>query len=345
VATEASEFGGAITGSGNVVKDGEGRFTLAGESEFDGTMNVTAGLLTVNGSLLADVLVDDGGMLGGNGIIGNLTVLGGLAPGNSIGRITVNGDLSFAAGSVYTVEVNPLLEGDRTDVSGTITISPDATVNVLAADGDYQPSSTYRILTADGGVSGEFGSVETDLAFLDPALVYSPEAVDLSLVRNDIDFSQYAATPNQVSAAGAVQELGPGNPLFNSVVKLSAIEAPAAFTQLSGEAYASVLSGISQSSLEIRDKMLEPAVEGEGLRLWGDVVGKWGRIKGRQGIARTKSMDRYLIAGLDFRSSGFRIGVAGGLQGGDFDSRQLKSSSDLDSRFFGITGGVRRGMF
>jgi autotransporter-associated beta strand protein len=345
VATDDSEFGGAITGSGNVVKDGEGRFTLAGESEFDGTMNVTAGLLTVNGSLLADVLVDDGGMLGGNGIIGNLTVLGGLAPGNSIGRITVNGDLSFAAGSVYTVEVNPLLEGDRTDVSGTITISPDATVNVLAADGDYQPSSTYRILTADGGVSGEFGSVETDLAFLDPALVYSPEAVDLSLVRNDIDFSQYAATPNQVSAAGAVQELGPGNPLFNSVVKLSAIEAPAAFTQLSGEAYASVLSGISQSSLEIRDKMLEPAVEGEGLRLWGDVVGKWGRIKGRQGIARTKSMDRYLIAGLDFRSSGFRIGVAGGLQGGDFDSRQLKSSSDLDSRFFGITGGVRRGMF
>jgi autotransporter-associated beta strand protein len=344
VTTEDSQFDGAISGNGNVVKEGAARLTLAGESEFDGTMHVASGLLTVNGSLLADVVVDTDGMLGGNGIIGNLTVLGGLAPGNSIGRITVSGDLVFGAGSIYTVEVNPLLESDRTDVSGTITISPDAHVEVLAEDGDYQPSSTYRILTANGGVSGEFTSVETDLAFLVPDLVYSPQAVDLRLVRNDVNFAQYAATPNQVSAAGAVQELGAGNPLFDSVVKLSGTDAPVAFTQLSGEAYASVLSGITQSSLQIRDKMLEPRVQGEGVQLWGDAVGTWGRIKGRDGIAKSKSMDRYLIAGLDFRSHGLRIGVAGGVQGGDFDSRQLKSTSDLDSRFVGVTGGVRRGL-
>ena len=39
-----------------------------------------------------------GGTLGGNGIVGNTTINGGtLAPGNSIGLLTVQGSLVFTA--------------------------------------------------------------------------------------------------------------------------------------------------------------------------------------------------------------------------------------------------------
>lgn len=345
LATEDSDFGGSITGTGDVVKDGPAEFTLSGSSAFDGTMSVLGGLLTVNGSLLAEVVVEDGGMLGGNGTIGELTVQGFLAPGNSIGTIAVNGDLNFADGSVYVVEVNPYLQGDRTDVHGAITIAPTAHVDVIAENGEYNPTSVYRILTADAGVTGTFGSVETNLAFLDPMLVYSANAVDLALVRNDIDFEAYAITRNQITAAGAVQELGFGNPLYDAVVQLSVAEAHTAFTLLSGESYASVLSGMTQSSRHVRDSMLSTTEEGDGIELWGDLIGTWGRIKGRQGIARTETKDRYLIGGLDYRSNGLRVGVAAGLQGGDFDSRTLASNSELDSSFIGASVGLHRGVF
>ena len=57
--------------------------------------------------------------VGGTGTLGPVTVIGGtLAPGNSIGTITVGGNLTFGAGSTYQVEVSPAAS-DRTNVTGT----------------------------------------------------------------------------------------------------------------------------------------------------------------------------------------------------------------------------------
>jgi uncharacterized protein with beta-barrel porin domain len=48
-----------------------------------------------------------GGTLGGNGIVGNTTNNGGvLSPGNSIGLLTVQGNLVFTAAASYLVEVS-----------------------------------------------------------------------------------------------------------------------------------------------------------------------------------------------------------------------------------------------
>ena len=46
---------------------------------------------------------------------------GTLAPGNSIGTLTVNGNLTFNAGSTYTVEFSPSA-ADRTNVTGAATL-------------------------------------------------------------------------------------------------------------------------------------------------------------------------------------------------------------------------------
>ena len=43
---------------------------------------------------------------------------------------------------------------------------------MLAEDGDYNGRTDYVILTGAGGIDGTFGSVTSDLAFLDPLLRY-----------------------------------------------------------------------------------------------------------------------------------------------------------------------------
>ena len=54
----------------------------------------------------------------------NTTIISGgaLAPGNSIGTLTVNGSLTFNGGATYAVEVSPTA-ADRTNVSGTATLT------------------------------------------------------------------------------------------------------------------------------------------------------------------------------------------------------------------------------
>jgi hypothetical protein len=70
------------------------------------TFAVTGGTLLVNGTV-GPVTVD-GGVPGGNGTVGTTVVnSGALSPGNSIGAITVVGNLTFGAVAIYRVEVNP----------------------------------------------------------------------------------------------------------------------------------------------------------------------------------------------------------------------------------------------
>ena len=77
------------------------------------------------------------------------------------------------ASTLHEVEVNAAGQGDRVDATGTVTIDNGASVAVLAEDGDYNGRTDYVIVTGAGGVDGTFGSVTTDLAFLDPLLRYS----------------------------------------------------------------------------------------------------------------------------------------------------------------------------
>ncbi len=106
--------------------------------------------------------MNPGGTLGGNGIAGNTTINGGtLSPGNSIGTLTMAGNLVLTAASTYMVEVSPTTS-DFTHVTGSATLG-GATVAAQFAPGAYV-GKRYTILTADGGVSGTFsGPVNTNL--------------------------------------------------------------------------------------------------------------------------------------------------------------------------------------
>src|SRR5262249_23276212 len=56
----STTFGGPISGTGGLVKQGSGALTLTGASSYTGPTNINAGALVVNGSLASSVFVNSG---------------------------------------------------------------------------------------------------------------------------------------------------------------------------------------------------------------------------------------------------------------------------------------------
>jgi fibronectin-binding autotransporter adhesin len=310
-------YAGTLTGTGSLLFRGGGSVLLTGNSSaFAGTTTVGAGsMFSVNGTMGGMIDVAVGGRLQGSGTIGSVSIAGTAAPGNSIGTLTVTGNLNFLSGSTYEVEANASGQSDKIVVGGTATIANGARVSVLAADGNYAINTTYTILTATSGVTGTFSNVTSNLAFLTPTLAYSANAVTLNLKRNTIDFIAAAQTANQSAIAPAVQALGTGNGVYDAVVALTAPEARAAFDQLAGSDYASMRGRLMDDSRFVRDAVLaRGSLAGEqGLAVWGNALGSWGSMHGG---ASAQGYDRDLkgfLAGFDAGFGGhWRAGLATG---------------------------------
>ncbi|CCD92571.1 Outer membrane autotransporter barrel [Bradyrhizobium sp. ORS 375] len=211
-------FATVITGSGagtRTVRVEAGKTTLSAASTYTGPTIINGGTLSVNGSIAGSaVTVNAGGTLGGNGTVGNTTINGGkLAPGNSIGLLTVNGSLSFTAAASYMLEISPAT-ADRVNVRGAATLS-GATVNASFAAGSYV-AKRYTIINAGGGINGTFGPVvnsnlpsqfktslsyDTNNAYLDLALKFIPP-VNTGLTTNQINVAN--ALVNSFNSHGGI---------------------------------------------------------------------------------------------------------------------------------------------
>lgn len=153
------EYAGVVTGDGNVDKVGAG-YLFINDTTFRHLQNT--GVTTVSE-----------GTLGGDfATSGNLVVAGGtLAPGNSPGTVTVNGNFTLASNGTLAIETNAAT-ADKVVVTGTATIA-----GVLSVTQDSTPGSpitgggkTFEILTAAGGVTGSFSNATANgLVTLAPA--------------------------------------------------------------------------------------------------------------------------------------------------------------------------------
>jgi outer membrane autotransporter protein len=315
----------------------------------------------VNGSLTGDVTVATAGTLGGNGTItGAIVNNGTLAPGNSIGTLTVSGSYTQAAGSTYQVEVDSTGASDRINVGGapgTATLN-GGTVQVLAAGGTYGHTTTYTILNATGGVTGTFAGVTSNFAFLTPSLSYDADDVFLTLTLNGFTFNQL--TPNQ-RAVGAVLDQAFANAtgdfatVLTTLTGLDSVQGPKALNALSGEPYADfgtmMASGSSAFMNALGQQMatthgapaagtrqaLAQACDAEACdatgpwSAWVSAVGGLGSVQG-DGNASTLTYNfGGGAAGLDYRfDPRFLAGVAAGYTAGNLwvDSFQGRGSSN-----------------
>jgi uncharacterized protein with beta-barrel porin domain len=215
------------------------------------TSNLTVvelGRLAINGTLISPVIVTNTGTLGGNGtIIGSVTNNGTIAPGNSIGTTTINGSYVQAAGSHYQVELDATGASDKiavTGAPGTATLN-GGTVDIVRAAGSYGKTTSYRILSATGGVTGAFAgtSFATTSPFFSAALSYDPNDAFMTLTRSFAGFD-LGLTPNQRAVGTALDQAGssPNADIQNALDALeglTAAQAPNALDQLGGEAYSS----------------------------------------------------------------------------------------------------------
>ncbi len=206
----------SLLGGNGLVKSGDGSLNLTGGSGEFSDLQIDQGKLYVNSQVTSDVTVNADGTLGGAGTItGQLLVNGTLAPGNSIGTITVDGDATFSAGSTTQIEINdggntPGVHNDLIDVDGDATINGGA-VEVQAEAGDYTDGTVYTFLTADS-VTGTFDSITDNLAFFDAALIHNLDNVQFELAANTSDFATVGETFNQTSVGSFIDANSAGVP-------------------------------------------------------------------------------------------------------------------------------------
>ena len=157
----------AISGSGNLIKDGAGTLTLSATNTYTGTTTVGGGAgskLIVNGNISTSVLttVQTGATLGGSGTVGALTINSGgiFSPGNSPGITTVNGN--YIQNGTLQVEIEGGTAGngngfhDQVVVNGTVTLN--GLLSLTAFSGTYAENNLLFILLNDGtdAISGTF---------------------------------------------------------------------------------------------------------------------------------------------------------------------------------------------
>ncbi|WP_374841277.1 autotransporter-associated beta strand repeat-containing protein, partial [Mycoplana ramosa] len=367
----AQTMSAPLTGSGAFTKIGSNSLNLTGNSTFGGATFVQEGRLAVNGSLEnSHVTVQSGGTLGGNGTVGGIVTQSGgiVAPGNSIGTLNVAGNVTFGPGSLYQVEVNAAGQSDRIAATGTATLN-GGTVQVLAETSSYKPSTTYTILTAAGGRTGTFGGVTSDLAFLTPTLGYDVNAVTLTLVRKTdpepptpepptpeppapLAFHTVAVSGNQYRTADAVEALGEGNVLFDTVVGTSANGARQAFDALSAEAHASAVTSAYADMQRVQGAILSRlrngalAQAGDGVPptfdLWSTGFGSSGKVSGDGNAASMDTSTGGFLIGAEAKvSETYRIGLTGGFMSTSFDIDERLSSGTDETVFGSIYGDVK----
>jgi hypothetical protein len=181
-------FGGANTYTGATTVT-SGTFALASAGSLASTqLNVSTGAtfnvsavsggyqvgngvtLTNNGTVTGSFTVGNGGTLKGTGTVtGNLTVASGgnVAPGNSPGVTTVNGNFDLQSGSTFNVELagtSPGVEYDQLFANGTVTLAGalNLTASFTPTNGDL-----FFILVNDGAdaISGTFTGLNEGSTF------------------------------------------------------------------------------------------------------------------------------------------------------------------------------------
>lgn len=170
----SGSFAGNIAGSGQLVKETGGTLILSGQNAFIGGTIVNAGTLIVDGDIsfgLGAVEVNSGATLGGSGIVGTITLNGGMvAPGSSPGTLTAQ-NLYWQEGGILFDLGPSQAESDLIDVGGLEGFGPtDYDYAFTFVDEGWEVGETYTLITFvssdiaigdftftnGGGFAGEF---------------------------------------------------------------------------------------------------------------------------------------------------------------------------------------------
>ncbi|URW82328.1 autotransporter domain-containing protein [Alcaligenes sp. DN25] len=340
-----STFANDISGTGGLHKRGSGSLELTGNNSYTGDTTVSGGRLAVNGTLASAVTVEREGTLGGAGTVAQVDNYGTLAPGNSVGTLTVSGDYTAHAGSVHELEVGPAGATDRLVVGGAAHI--DGTLKL--AGGPYRQNVAYSFLDAANGVTGQYSHITYEMAFLSPTLLYGP-SLSLMIKRNDTPFATFANTGNQKAVANAL-DTGSDQPpvtmaeLYDTVLNAQSGQVAGYMEQLQGQIHAGTTSALlSNGDLLPRTlgKQASSArnATGKDTVLWAEVIHQQRDLDGDDNSQDVRHKVGGLFLGGDtaIGEQGWRMGASLGYLENRIkldDRRQTSRSNSYSAALYG----------
>lgn len=172
--TLAPVIGDNGAGVTSLVKNGPGTWALSGANIYTGITTINNGVLKVantTGSATGTgaIVVNTGGAFGGTGLISGLVTVntgGHIAPGNSVGTLTVGG-LTLSTGSILDFEFNGTPLNDRVIISNASGLMINGGGFNLFAEGStsrWTTPGTYNLLQYNGTLGGS----TTNLSVLNP---------------------------------------------------------------------------------------------------------------------------------------------------------------------------------
>ncbi|MGS0897618.1 autotransporter outer membrane beta-barrel domain-containing protein, partial [Burkholderia stagnalis] len=306
-------YGGTITGTGSLIKQGDGLLILDGDSaSFAGSTRVSSGALQIGTAdaptavLGGNVSVDPTGTLRGHGAVGGDVANGGtVAPGGSIGTLTVGGNYVQAGNATLAIEVSPTA-ASQLKVNGSATLSG---VLAITYDPGTYTAKSYTLVSAAQGVSGTFGSVAgtgaSNLGTLTPAVAYGANDVQLTLS----DAAPTSPTP-------------PSAPIVVAPVNTSIYTAVGTSTVLGAQAQGATL--LDRLSRAPADATATP-------RGWITAAGSRTRIGGTNGEPGFQSNRYGFLAGVERAFGATTAGVAVGYDHADLDESVTSDSGTTDT--------------
>lgn len=342
----------------------QGVWTLTGSGDFSVGGSVLGGAELINqGGIAGTLAVNQGATYAGSGSVGNLNVNGTLIANTTLGAAHVTGNLKMGSGSTLAFGANADGSSATVKVDGNANITgASLLVNANASSTAYPWQSQYTVLQA-GSITGTFGTVSSDYAFLTPTLAYTPTAVDLTYSRNDVAFNQYAISTNGGRVASSIATLGTNNALYNAVLNTSTSTAGSAIEQLAGSSTANLSSATLSASAQVgssmmsamrqmgsgagllvgRDQSDTPVLAATGVpsnarnlndpnaqgRVWLQGIGSYGKLDGEHGSAGLEQRTKGSVLGVDWAlSPAWRVGLLGGYSQTDLDTSGVDGKLD-----------------
>nr|WP_246732618.1 autotransporter outer membrane beta-barrel domain-containing protein [Rhizobium leguminosarum] len=338
IANGNDTFAGVIGGTGGLTVTG-GSQTLSGVNTYSGATTVSGGRLAVNGSITSPVTTSGAGILGGVGtIFGDVSNAGVVAPGNSIGTLTIAGNYTGTGG---TLEIEAELGGDaspadRLVVTGNTAGTTDVKVINLGGGG-AQTVEGIKIVDVGGISAGNFSLLGDYVFEGDQAVVGGAYAYRLyqNGVSTPADGDWYLRSTVLDPSSGAAGPLyAPGVPVY--------------------EAYAGVLQSLNQfGTLRQRTggrgmddgQSADEAANDQGRAIWTRIDGTHSHFEPETSTTGTEyDVDSWTLqAGVDgmLRESGAGVLIGGVSFHVDTASADISSrfgKGDIDTTGYGFDG-------
>jgi len=320
------------------------------QTQFTGQTSVEGGHLIVNGKLGGNVTVNGQGTLGGTGQVGDVVVGNGgtITPGaynedrtNPASSAVLTADsVTFGAGSTLSIQGNPTGEIDLLKTtqanggSGTVTLDSGSELYIQAGADTWAEHTKYTFINAEGGLTGQFSMVDSNLAFLTSHVQYDANEAYLYLTRNNTGFDSVGNTYNERSTGAGIETLGPGHAVYDTIVSMSAKQANSAFNNLSGEIHANVKGALLTGSRHTRQAVndhLNPGLQMGQINphrnLWIDAWGHTGSIDNDGNSSQLDTRGAGFLVGWDaYQNDNTTLGVAAGYEYNKVDADKLRDS-------------------